>query len=204
MPQDNIGMVILTNQNHSQVPTVVSYNIYDRLLGLDQIDWNTRLRGPQGRGGRDSDEAKRKGYTTQVTRTHPSHSLADYAGEYQNPAYGLAGVTLQNGALSFSFHGDGGPLNHYHYDVFEVAEQELAPVSLAPLSGEKVSFHTNVLGDIDSLSVAFEPSVKDIVFTKSGDLEHDRENLPSAANRRIQTRFRNHACGDEKASTRSP
>jgi hypothetical protein len=100
---------------------------------------------------------------------NPSHELADYAGEYQNPAYGLASVTFQNGALSFSFHGDGGPLNHYRYDVFEVAEQELAPVSLALLSGEKVSFHTSVLGDIDSLSVAFEPSVKDIVFTRSGD-----------------------------------
>jgi hypothetical protein len=169
MPQDNLGMVILTNQNHSQVPSLISYNIYDRLLGLDQIDWTTRLRGPQGRGGRGSDEAQKKGYTLQVHGTHPSHGLADYAGEYVHPAYGLASVTFQNGALSFSFHGDGGPLNHYHYDVFEIADQELAPVSLAPLSGEKVAFHTNVFGEIDSLSTPLEPNVKDIVFTRSGD-----------------------------------
>jgi len=167
MPQDNIGMIILTNQNHSQVPSTVSHNIYDRVLGLDQIDWTARGRG-QGRGG-NSDDAKKKGYTTQVQGTHPSHGLADYAGEYENPAYGFAKVTFENGALAFSFHGDAGSLNHYHYDVFEIAEQELAPVSLAPLSGEKISFHTNVQGDIDSLSVPFEPTVKDIVFTRRGD-----------------------------------
>lgn len=170
MPQDNIGMIILSNQNHSQVPTLVSYNIYDRLLSLNQIDWVTRLKASQSRGGgRDTEEAKKKGYTLQVKDTHPSHPLSDYAGEYENAAYGLANVSCENGALSFSFNGNGGPLNHYHYDVFEIAEQDLAPVSLQPLSGEKVSFHMNGLGDIDSLSVPFEPSVKDIVFTRSGD-----------------------------------
>ncbi len=169
MPQDNIGMIILSNQNHSDLPGQVSHNIYDRLLGVDPADRATRRRGPGRRGGGDADDARGKGYTTQVKGTHPSHDLADYAGEYQNPAYGLASVTFQNGALSFSFHGDGGPLNHYHYDVFEIPEQELAPVSLSPLSGEKIAFHTNVVGDIDSLSVPFEPSVRDIVFTRSGD-----------------------------------
>ena len=53
--------------------------------------------------------------------------------------------------------------------MFEIAEQELAPVSLAPLSGEKVTFQMNLAGDIDSLSVPLEPNVKDIVFTRSGD-----------------------------------
>ena len=167
MPQDNIGMVILSNQNHSQVPTLVSYNIYDRLLSLDQIDWATRIKAQQNRGERNREEAKKKGYIPQVNGTHPSHALSDYAGEYENAAYGVANVSVENGALSFSFHGEGGPLSHFHYDVFEIAQEEMAPVSLTPLRGEKVSFHTNVRGDIDSLSVPFEPSVKDIVFTRS-------------------------------------
>src|SRR5262249_23301664 len=47
MPQDNIGMVILSNQNGSSVPTLVSYNVYDRLLGLDQIDWSKRMKDRQ-------------------------------------------------------------------------------------------------------------------------------------------------------------
>jgi CubicO group peptidase (beta-lactamase class C family) len=164
MPQDNIGIVILSNQNGSQVPTVVSYNIYDRLLSLDQIDWTKRLKTQQERGRAGTAEAKQKGYTTQVPGTHPSHQLADYAGDYESPAYGTASVAFENGALKFGYHGDGGPMNHYHYDMFEIAEQDLQP-----LSKQKVSFHTNALGDVDSLSVPLEPSVKEIVFTRLPD-----------------------------------
>ncbi len=165
MPQDNIGMIILSNQNASQVPTVVSYNLYDRLLNLDQIEWTKRMRTRQERGRAGTEEAKQKGYTTQVAGTHPSHDLAGYAGEYESPAYGLASVAVENGALKFSYHGDGGPLNHYHYDVFEVAERDLGQ-----LSNLKVTFHTNLMGDVDSLSVPFETSVKEIVFSRLADM----------------------------------
>ena len=164
MPQDNIGMVILSNQNASHVPTVVSYNVYDRLLGLDQIAWTTRLKAQQERTRAGTEEAKKKGYTTQVSGTHPSHELADYAGEYESPAYGVATVDFQDGKLNFKYHGSGGPLNHYHYDVFQVAEHDLEP-----LSKEKIAFQTNLQGDIDSLSVPFETSVKDVVFKRLGD-----------------------------------
>jgi CubicO group peptidase (beta-lactamase class C family) len=164
MPQDNIGMVILSNQNGSQVPTVVSYDVYDRLLGLDQIDWTKRFKTQQERGRAGVEEAKKKGYTTQVQGTHPSHQLSDYAGEYESPAYGVASVALENGALKFSYHGGGGPLNHYHYDVFEVAERDLES-----LSKEKVTFHTNLRGDVDSLSVPFDANVKEIVFSRLAD-----------------------------------
>jgi CubicO group peptidase (beta-lactamase class C family) len=164
MPQDNIGMIILSNQNASQIPTVVSYNVYDRLLGMDQIEWTKRLKTRQERGRAGTEEAKLKGYTAQVPGTHPSHDLAGFAGEYESPAYGLASVALANGALEFNYHGDGGPLNHYHYDVFEVGERELGQ-----LSKLKVTFHTNLMGDVDSLSVPFEASVKEIVFSRLPD-----------------------------------
>jgi CubicO group peptidase (beta-lactamase class C family) len=164
MPQDNIGMVILSNQNGSQVPTVVSYDVYDRLLGLDQIDWTKRFKTQQERGRAGVEEAKKKGYTTQVQGTHPSHQLSDYAGDYESPAYGVASVAIENGALKFSYHGGGGPLNHYHYDVFEVAERDLES-----LSKEKVTFHTNLRGDVDSLSVPFDANVKEIVFSRLAD-----------------------------------
>jgi hypothetical protein len=37
------------------------------------------------------------------------------------------------------------------------------------LSKEKVSFHTNLRGDVDSLSVPFDANVKDIVFSRLAD-----------------------------------
>jgi CubicO group peptidase (beta-lactamase class C family) len=164
MPQEGIGMVILTNQNGSSVPSIVSYNVYDRLLGLDQIGWTKRIKDQQEKAKTASEDAKKKGYTAQRANTHPSHDLAEYAGEYEHPGYGIAAIEMQNGALRLRYHNMGGPLNHFHYDVFEVAENDLEP-----LSKTKVAFHSNLQGDVDSFSVPIESTVKEVVFTRLGD-----------------------------------
>src|SRR5579885_32480 len=164
MPQDNIGMVILTNQNGSTVPTVVSYNVYDRLLGLGQIDWTKRIKERQEKARTSEEDAKKKGYTAQHPGTHPSHDLADYAGDYEHPGYGVASVKYENGGLRFKFHKFGGPMTHFHYDVFEAPRDEANPDSKM-----KIQFHSNLQGDIDFLSIPLESSVKDVVFTRLGD-----------------------------------
>jgi CubicO group peptidase (beta-lactamase class C family) len=164
MPQDKIGMVILTNQNGSVVPTMLSYNVYDRLLGLDQIDWTKRMKDQQEKAKASSEDAKKKGYTPKREGTHPSHDLAEYAGEYEHPAYGVVKIGMENGGLNLSFHGLGGTLNHFHYDVFEVAESDVNP-----FSKQKVQFHTGLQGDLDSLSIPLESTVKEVVFTRLGD-----------------------------------
>jgi CubicO group peptidase (beta-lactamase class C family) len=43
MPNDNIGVVILTNNDSNPLPTIIGYNAYDRLLGLEPISWNSRM-----------------------------------------------------------------------------------------------------------------------------------------------------------------
>lgn len=166
LPQDNIGLVILTNQNASSLPAVVERNLYDRLLGPDIVDWTKRIKDQQAKAKASSEEAKKKGYTTRKTGTKPTHELADYAGEYEHPGYGVVKIDAADGgaSLQFAFHGLGGPMNHFHYDVFEVAEKEQDPFSKA-----KVQFHTNLDGEIDSLSIPIEATVKEIVFTRLGD-----------------------------------
>jgi CubicO group peptidase (beta-lactamase class C family) len=164
MPQDKLGMVILTNQNGSSLPAVLSYNVYDRLLGLDQIDWTKRVKDQQEKARSAAADAKKKGYTAQRTGTHPSHDLAEYAGDYEHPGYGVVNVDMEAGALKFTYNRMSGPLNHFHYDVFEVAEDELNP-----LQKTKVQFHTNLQGDLDSLALPLESTVKEVVFTRLGD-----------------------------------
>ncbi len=164
MPQDNIGMVILTNQNGSSAPSVLSYNVYDRLLGLGQIDWTKRIKERQEKARTSEEDAKKKGYTAQHPGTHPSHDLADYAGDYEHPGYGVASVKYENGGLRFKFHKFGGPMTHFHYDVFEAPRDEANPDSKM-----KIQFHSNLQGDIDFLSIPLESSVKDVVFTRLGD-----------------------------------
>ncbi len=164
LPQDNIGLVILTNQNSSPLPAMVAYNVWDRLLGMDQIDWTARVKQQRALTKKSEQDAKQKGYTTQRTGTHPSHELAEYAGEYEHPGYGIVKIEYVSGSLKIDYHGLGGVLSHFHYDVFEVPKDDLNP-----FSQEKVQFRSNLAGEIESLGIPFESTLKDITFIKLGD-----------------------------------
>lgn len=163
MPQDNIGVVVLTNLNADKnpLPAIVYYNLYDRFLGLDQVPWSQRFKEDEKKEKESEEEAKKKGYTTRKSGTHPSHDLKEYAGEFENSGYGIVRIDLEKDEFKLTFNRMTSPLKHFHYDVFEVPENPLDP-----LEKTKVMFITNLKGDLDSLSIALEPNVKDIAFTR--------------------------------------
>jgi CubicO group peptidase (beta-lactamase class C family) len=165
MPQDNLGMVILTNLNATVFPGLLSYNVYDRLLGLDSVDWTTRFKDDEKKQKEAADLAKKQGFTNKKPNTHPSHELMDYAGDYENPGYGVAKVGVDGGRLRITFNGLSAPLDHFHYDTFEVPEDDALDFPRT-----KISFQTNLQGDIASLSTPLESSVKEIVFSRATDL----------------------------------
>jgi len=164
LPDDHMGVVVLTNLPNGQTPEVLAYNVYDRLLGLDPMPWFDRFKDLEAKGKKEEEVGKKNKPTDRKTGTHPSHSLADYAGEYQNAGYGSIKVAIKGDALELSLNKLGPyPLEHYHYDTFQVPEEN---DSFA--AGEKFQFEMNKKGDIDRLAAAFEPSVgEDIVFTRA-------------------------------------
>jgi len=44
MPDAGLGVVVLTNLNSNPVPYILSWNVYDRLLGLEPVPWGDRYR----------------------------------------------------------------------------------------------------------------------------------------------------------------
>jgi hypothetical protein len=98
----------------------------------------------------------------QRSNTRPSHELADYAGDYEHPAYGRMTVAHADDKLEWAYRGMAGALAHRHYDTFELPEAagRLFPDRLP------ISFSTDREGSIASLSAPFEPLVKDIVFSR--------------------------------------
>jgi CubicO group peptidase (beta-lactamase class C family) len=165
LPAEKISVVILTNRSGSQVPATLSRYVFDRLLGLEVVDWTRRLKEQQARQRASEEEARKKGYTGKREGTRPSHDLKDYSGTYEHPAYGAIRVTESAGKLRAAFQAFDVPLEHFHYDTFEVPDSDTGP-----LDGAKVTFQTNVKGDIASLSVPLEPAVKEIVFTRKGEM----------------------------------
>lgn len=166
LPLDNIGVIVLTNlgadKNHLTVDTM--YNVFDRLFGLDPIDWSGRDLSDMHKAEAAEAEAKQKGYTGQKTGTHPSHELAEYVGEYENAGYGRLQIEAGKdaGTLAMTYNRLSTPLWHFHYDVFAAPEDPLNPFEKM-----KVRFTTDLKGNIDSILVPLEPNVKEIVFTRA-------------------------------------
>jgi CubicO group peptidase (beta-lactamase class C family) len=164
LPADKIGVVVLTNLDGNPVPAIVTNSVYDRLLGLDQVPWNQRLLASEAGGKKSEQEAKDKGYSSRKLGTHPSHDLKDYAGDYSNPGYGTATIALNGDKFTLFFNKISKPLEHYHYDQFQVPADPLDPFQKM-----KVLFNTDMDGEISSLSMPLQPDVKDIVFTRLPD-----------------------------------
>ena len=122
MPRDNMGLVILTNLNGTLLPYAAMYNIYDRLLGLDQVGWSQRFKEIIDKMKAEGEKAKKEAGKDRRPDTKPSHPLEDYAGEYAHPAYGTLSVSKDGDGLKAKFNGLEFAMSHYHYDVFELKE----------------------------------------------------------------------------------
>jgi hypothetical protein len=159
LPDRGLGVVVLTNGHwHSGCP-VISLGILDRLLELDPLPWFDRLSGPAAalRAQRRKEIAVRT--ATIRASARPSHNLADYAGEYEHPAYGVVRIVSNDDALCWHGLGLDLAISHRHYDLFEVG----ADWSIW-FENMTVKFHTDREGDIASLSLPLEPAVGPIVF----------------------------------------
>jgi len=158
MPNDHIGVIVLVIGDHSApLYNVVSYNVYERLLGMDQTPWSQRRLTQRLADKKAGTAARAKAGEDRVPNTKPSHALADYTGEYENPAYGILKIGIKGDQLQFGFHEFQFALNHFHYDRFDTPDDELYGTF-------SVNFRTNPQGDIDSGVISLDEA--EVTFTR--------------------------------------
>ena len=161
MPNDKIGVIVLVISDHSApLYNIVSYNVYERLLGMDQTPWSQRQLQRRLIGKKAGTEARAKAGGDRVPNTKPSHAMADYTGDYENPAYGILKIGLKSDALQFGFHEFQYPLSHFHYDRFDTPDDE-------QYGRFSLNFRTNPQGDIESAVISVDEG--EVVFTRKPD-----------------------------------
>lgn len=171
LPQQGIGVIILCNRNFSSFPRFLSLQLMDRVLELPFIDWiGQGLEGIE-KSQLTQNENQVKENLLRKQGTSPSHPLESFVGIYEHPGYGIVDVRLMNGKLSAVHHGITSVLDHWHFNVFTVVEEDQH--TFFPRIGTMMTFHTNLKGDIDELTIPYEPNVKDIVFVR-----RKQEHLP--------------------------
>jgi hypothetical protein len=158
MPYDSIGVIVFVNGAHNgSLPGTISYNIYDRLLGLEQTDFSGRRLKNRLEGKEAGRKARAQAGSDRIPGTSPSHPLSDYPGKYEDPAYGILHIRLREEALEFDFHDIVLPLEHYHYDRFDTPDDQI-------YGRFSVNFSTNPKGDIHTAMVSLDES--EVSFVK--------------------------------------
>lgn len=162
LPRDNAGVVILTNSDSGgyRLCSVIAYNVYDRILRMNQVPWSSRFKKSDEEAKKMNKEGEEKKDADRKPNTQPSHGLEDYAGDYQNPGYGIITVEQKEGKLTAVINNIDFKGEHYHYDMFEF--------STDLMGGQKIraTFHIDSKGNIGSVTAPLQPGVKDIEFTR--------------------------------------
>jgi CubicO group peptidase (beta-lactamase class C family) len=158
MPYDSIGVIVFVIGNHAApLYNVISFNVYERLLGMPLTPWSERLNTIRLKNKAASTQSRTKAGAGRVASTHLSHPIDDYVGEFENPAYGVLKVTKGDTSLVFDFHKIKMPLSHFHYDRFDTPDDEE--------DGKySVNFLTNPQGEIDRAEMSLDEAA--VAFTR--------------------------------------
>jgi CubicO group peptidase (beta-lactamase class C family) len=163
LPDDGIGVAVLTNTSSSAMAPVVAYRMLDELLGLEPIDWFSDVRARFDAAAAGIREAR--GARRVVAGAALPRPLDAYAGDYQHPGYGTLTVTCDDGALRPSLGTMDLSLAHRHYETFDLEWHELGDQShLFPLM-----FLSDPDGDITALTVPFEAAAGPLRFDRLPD-----------------------------------
>ena len=122
VPEEKLGIVMLTNMNGTSLPTALAHHITDLYLGGGKRDWSADYLAFTRESERRAAAAGNPAERNRVTDTKPSLSLDKYAGNYDNEMYGRITVEHKDGKLLIRGAGArSGELEHWHFDVFRAA-----------------------------------------------------------------------------------
>jgi CubicO group peptidase (beta-lactamase class C family) len=163
LPDDGVGVVVLTNTSASLMHLTVAYRVLDELLGAEPLDVFGFLKprfDAAMAGVREARAARRV-----VPGAPPARPLAAYAGDYEHPGYGTLAIALHADVLQPSLGTMDLSLPHRHYETFDLEWHEMGDQpTVFPLT-----FLAGPDGDVNALTVQLEPLVEPLRFDRRPD-----------------------------------
>ncbi|HKE60413.1 MAG TPA: serine hydrolase [Pyrinomonadaceae bacterium] len=148
VPEEKLGVVVLTNLNGTILPHALMYKIVDFYLGAAPRDWCAEMLKATKGLEEQAKAAEKKADAERVTGTSPSLPLEKYAGSFQSEMYGELKIGLEDQKLVARFGPNfTGDLEHWNYDTFRVKWRD-------PMEGKGfANFKLNSQGKVETVNI---------------------------------------------------
>jgi CubicO group peptidase (beta-lactamase class C family) len=122
VPEENLGVVILTNAEEASAFEAVLYHILDSYFGGPTEDYIAGFKAVDDKQQKDADETMKKAAEARAVDSKPPLPLEKYVGDYADPWYGKVTIHQQGGGLVLNFERTEkglADLQPWQYDTFK-------------------------------------------------------------------------------------
>ncbi len=161
VPEENLGVVILTNGEEGGAFDAILYHVLDSYFHLPPTDWIANFKTLKDNEERDAAETMKKAEGSRDASSKPSLPLEKYAGVYTDAWYGPITIRSENGGLVITFDHTPtmiGDLQHWQHDTFK------AHWRTRTIEDAFITFALNPDGSIDSARMAAVSPLADFSF----------------------------------------
>jgi len=161
VPEENLGVVVLTNAEESEAFDSVLYHVLDHYFGLPPTDWIAGFKSLKDTQEKNAAEVMKKAEGVRAVDSKPSLPLEKYAGSYTDAWYGPITIRGENDGLVITFdHTPSmiGDLQHWQYDTFKAHWRDRT------IEDAFVTFSLKPDGSIESARMAAVSPLADFSF----------------------------------------
>jgi CubicO group peptidase (beta-lactamase class C family) len=161
VPEENLGVVVLTNAEEDGAFDSVLYHVLDYYFHLPPTDWISAYKAVEEKQEKDAAESMKKAETARAADSKPSLPVEKYAGVYNDAWYGPITIRIDGGHLVITFdHTPSmiGDLQHWQHDTFKAHWRDRT------IEDAFVTFALNPDGTIDSARMAAVSPLADFSF----------------------------------------
>jgi CubicO group peptidase (beta-lactamase class C family) len=173
VPDENLGVVILTNAEQGGAFDSILYHVLDHYFNQPPTDWIAAFKAVNDTEENDAAGTMRNAEASRAANSKPSLPLEKYAGAYTDAWYGPITLSMENGGLVITFdHTPSmiGDLQHWQHDTFK------AHWRMRTIEDAFITFSLKPDGTIDSAKMAAVSPLADFSFDYQDLLLRPAEN----------------------------
>jgi CubicO group peptidase (beta-lactamase class C family) len=161
VPEENLGVVVLTNDEEDGAFDSILYHVLDHYFNLPPTDWIAAYKSVRDMDEKDAAETIKKAEGARAADSKPSLPLEKYAATYNDAWYGPITIRYENSGLVITFDRTPsmiGDLQHWQYDTFKAHWRDRT------IEDAFVTFSLKPDGSIESARMAAVSPLTDFSF----------------------------------------